>query len=287
MSITGDVATEVTATVSHLQQLGLAAEDNRGAAQVLSALLIAGKNPAAVARAAGLTLERRYAVVGLMMSAARHPHRPPERSFAPGAPSPAARVEAALATICGERAMPLIGIGGGTILIASDGTTEDDLPSNLIGHLSRAAGTEVTATVVYADVPDIPHATEVAHDLLDIAHRLEYGPGLYHFDDLAVEYQLTRQGTGRDILRARVQPLLQHPELIQTLHHYIESNAKRSAAADALRVHGNTVDYRLRRITTLTGFDPTRTLDLWQLQSALLVHTYDSADSRRGPHVRS
>ncbi|WP_280381795.1 helix-turn-helix domain-containing protein, partial [Nocardia wallacei] len=48
----------------------------------------------------------------------------------------------------------------------------------------------------------------------------------------------------------------------------------RQRTARLLHVHTNTVDYRLKRIGQLTGFDPTQASGLWYLRSALVARTY-------------
>jgi DNA-binding PucR family transcriptional regulator len=45
----------------------------------------------------------------------------------------------------------------------------------------------------------------------------------------------------------------------------------RRAAAHALHVHPNTVDYRLRRISELTGLSAHRTEDLSELHASLVA----------------
>ncbi|WP_280391453.1 PucR family transcriptional regulator, partial [Nocardia wallacei] len=132
----------------------------------------------------------------------------------------------------------------------------------------------VAATVVSATVPALPEATDLAHDLLDIVRRLGYAPRLYEFDDLALEYQITRPGPANEYLRSLLNPLLPHDDLLELLRRRVSDNFTRRATARAMHVHANTVDYRLRRIKELTGIDPTEPVGLWYLQSALIAHTY-------------
>ena len=65
-----------------------------------------------------------------------------------------------------------------------------------------------------------------------------------------------------------------HPELMETLEGYIATNLNRRVTARTLYVHTNTVDYRLKRITHLTGFDPTQATGLWSLRSALVARSW-------------
>jgi DNA-binding PucR family transcriptional regulator len=66
----------------------------------------------------------------------------------------------------------------------------------------------------------------------------------------------------------------EHPELLETMQVHIAHNLNRQRTARLLNVHINTVDYRLKRIGQLTGFDSTQASGLWHPRSALVAHTY-------------
>ncbi|WP_280369910.1 PucR family transcriptional regulator, partial [Nocardia wallacei] len=190
------------------------------------------------------------------------------------------RLQAQLATTTHTTPLHLLSTDGGTLLLPH--TEELDTLDELIAALSLAARVPVTATVVTTETDAIPRAADQAHQLLDMVTRLDLEPGLYRFDDLALEYQLTRPGPGLDFLRALLVPLDQHPELLETLRTHIAHNLNRQKTARLLHVHTNTVDYRLKRIGSLTGFDPTHAAGLWYLRSALVARSYagDRNESR-------
>jgi DNA-binding PucR family transcriptional regulator len=58
-------------------------------------------------------------------------------------------------------------------------------------------------------------------------------------------------------------------QLLDTLKAYMECNGNISEVAELLHVHKQSVRYRLRRITELTGFDVTKFQDAAQLYLAL------------------
>jgi DNA-binding PucR family transcriptional regulator len=58
-------------------------------------------------------------------------------------------------------------------------------------------------------------------------------------------------------------------QLLKTLNAYMECNGNISEVAELLHVHKQSVRYRLRRITELTGFDVTKFQDAAQLYLAL------------------
>ncbi|WP_189595134.1 PucR family transcriptional regulator [Nocardia cerradoensis] len=183
-----------------------------------------------------------------------------------------------LAARFGDAAFTMLGTSGGTILLPSD--ADEQFPDEVVSELSLAVGGAVPVAAVRSSAAAIPRATDLAHDLLDIVLRLGYAPGLYTLADLALEYQLTRPGPGHSSLTAPLEPIFAIPELIDTLRSHIAGNFNRQKTATALKIHRNTVDYRLRRIKDLTGFDPYDHSDLLRLQSALIVHAYHSSDQR-------
>ncbi len=63
----------------------------------------------------------------------------------------------------------------------------------------------------------------------------------------------------------------EHPELLDTLRTFVDCDGSMSAAAAALNIHRNTLQYRLKRIAELTGRDPRQLLELFQLVYDLLA----------------
>jgi DNA-binding PucR family transcriptional regulator len=60
-------------------------------------------------------------------------------------------------------------------------------------------------------------------------------------------------------------------ELTRTLAHYLEGGGALEACARALFVHPNTVRYRLRRVSEVTGYNPTDPRDALALRLALII----------------
>jgi DNA-binding PucR family transcriptional regulator len=59
--------------------------------------------------------------------------------------------------------------------------------------------------------------------------------------------------------------------LLETLSVYLEQAASLEAAARILFVHPNTVRYRLRRVTDITGLTPSQARSAFTLQIALVL----------------
>lgn len=74
-----------------------------------------------------------------------------------------------------------------------------------------------------------------------------------------------------------LEPPEEHPELIHTLAAMIRLGVHRKRSARRLCVHPNTIDYRMRRISALTGL-PVTHASHWRLFAAYTARTFVRAD---------
>ncbi|MFE7724121.1 PucR family transcriptional regulator [Nocardia rhizosphaerihabitans] len=267
----------ITAQVSlaYVRELRGVVSEHHTAVHTLTSALLGGHSTSTMARECGIAIAETYAVLALAIP----PHREeanPALDAKVVARRKLRRVQAELAKRCGDSALSLLSVDGGTVLIPADTFDRDGLAA-LVAQLSQAAQVGITAAMVETSTTGVPDAADQAHELLDMVQRLEVTSGLYRFDELALEYQLTRPGPGREFLGSLLDPLDQYPELLETLQRHIANNLNRQRTARVLHVHTNTVDYRLKRIGQLTGFDPTQPSGLWYLRSALVARSYRSA----------
>jgi len=155
-------------------------------------------------------------------------------------------------------------VQGGVVLLPPD----HDVPA-LITRLNTTTGAPITAAHAVAATPDLPHAHDQTRDVLDIVLRLNRPPGAYRLEDVLLEYQLSQRTPATAALAALLDPLSDNPDLLPTLELYLAENLNRRRTAARLHLHPNTVDYRLRRVTALTGLDPSRPADLQHIGAAL------------------
>ncbi|MFD4401595.1 PucR family transcriptional regulator [Nocardia sp. NPDC058499] len=271
-----DTITSEVALAYVSEYRGVVAEHHTAVHTLISALL-GGHSTATMARECGIEIAPSYQVLALGLP----PHPDESAPRVDGrivARRKLRRVQAELARSCGERALSLLSIDGGTVLLPAHMFPEDAL-DELIARLSQAAQVPVTATVVTAETADIPGATDRAHELLDIVSRITTGGGLHRFSDLALEFQITRPGPAREHLSAILDPLDEHPELLETLRQHIANNFNRQRTARLMHMHTNTLDYRLKRVRLLTGYDPAIPNGLWYLTSALVARSYQKRPS--------
>jgi len=272
-----EILDQMTTAISsaYVRELRAVVSEHHTAVHTLTSALLGGHSNSTMARECGIAVAESYAVLAVAI-APHHDESNPALDSQVVARRKLRRTQAELANRCGHTALSLLSVDGGTMLIPAD-TMDDEGLDVLVAGLAKAAHAGITATMVRTATAQIPDAAEQAHELLDMVQRLQAVPGLYRFDELALEYQLTRPGPGREYLGALLEPLDDHPELLETLRTHIANNLNRQRTARLLHVHTNTVDYRLKRIAQLTGFDPTQPSRLWYLRSALVARTYRTA----------
>ncbi|MGW5867513.1 PucR family transcriptional regulator [Streptomyces sp. NPDC055239] len=151
---------------------------------------------------------------------------------------------------------------------ATDRTRLERLAASLI----TVSGVPLTAGVAASTPAEVPQAVRLATELRDTATGTGRPPGVYPLTALLLDYQLTRASPARAHLAALLSPLTEGPDLPTTLRTYFASNLDRRETATRLHVHPNTVDYRLRRIATLTGLDLAAHTDLLTLRAALTAY---------------
>ncbi|MFE3544729.1 PucR family transcriptional regulator [Nocardia sp. NPDC059177] len=272
-SLAAEVLDIITSTMSldYIKELQTVIAEHRRPPPALTAALLGGHDTATITRESGVEVAPSYALL-----AVRLPQHDDERA-APNtrinARRTLRRVQLAIAAQCPPGTLSLLDVHGGIVLIPSFAEAGLDA---LLPRLSAAAETPLIATCAEATPPDIPHTVDHLRELLNLARQLRYPPGLYRFADLAVEYQLTRPSPARAQLGSLLDPLDPHPMLMETLRIHLGNKLNRRRSARQLNVHMNTVDYRLRKITELTGFDLSIPEGVWRAQSALVVRSADT-----------
>ncbi|GIH02007.1 transcriptional regulator [Rhizocola hellebori] len=238
---------------------------------LITALLAGGAldNPA---QYAGLPLPDQYAV--LVVSAAPHTDEADEAIAGPVAGRrKIRRIQSLFEQFTEEPVLSVLDANGGVVLIPSapGDTLEWGKLRTLVQQATATAGADVIAAGVIANPAGVPDAVKQAGEILALVRRLGYDPGLYRLTDVLLEYQLSRPSPARAELARLLDPLRANPDLLRTLQAYLRNGLSRTRTATELFVHPNTVDYRLRRITQLTGLNPALPQDLQHLRAAMLA----------------
>lgn len=156
--------------------------------------------------------------------------------------------------------------------------------------LARLAALFGPGPVVYGPEADslfsVVASSEPASAGLEAAHAWPAAPRPVHSEELWPE----RLMTGDLLARAAIVEQIHAPlaasttGLEETLSTYISVGHSLEATSRELYVHANTVRYRLRRITDLTGWDPLVPRDAFVLHCALVAgRLASSSAARSGP----
>ncbi|MCP2293855.1 PucR C-terminal helix-turn-helix domain-containing protein [Nocardia amikacinitolerans] len=274
-----DLLGVITSTISrgYVRELRATAPQHQTTTRTFAEALRAGRATAAAARQCGVELAEEYWIFAVGIPPCEESRLGLDHRVA--ARRRLYRIETEFAERSEGAALSILSVHGGTVMLPT--SFSDDRLDSLFDDVLNAAGTPITAVVVRSPASDIPARAEDAHNLLDMAQRLGVSGALHRFPDLALEYQLTRPGPGREFLAALLDPLDEHPELLATLYCYVAHSLDRRRTARALHVHPNTVDLRLKRTAQLTGLDAAPANGMWHLRSALIARSY-RADGRPG-----
>ncbi|MEV5956579.1 helix-turn-helix domain-containing protein [Streptomyces sp. NPDC051987] len=105
--------------------------------------------------------------------------------------------------------------------------------------------------------------------------------GAYTISDVLVEYAVTLNEEVRTDLAAMIRPLRAHKVLWETLTAFVDSDYSKNKTARSLFIHRSTLDYRLRRIECVTGWDPNSGRGAQTLTAAMIAEALDSPPQGR------
>jgi hypothetical protein len=238
---------------------------------------------AAVAQEAGVRIAPRY--VALRLTIGPHPEDAADGAGAAAAKVTARRrlrrLQAALDRYAREPALSALEPLGGTVLLpARDDAVWRDLRA-FVTQAGRDLGADLTAAAALTAAAGVPDALRQVGEIAALVRRSGRPPGLYLLTDVLLEYQLSRPGDAHPHLAALLDPLAGKSDLLHTLEEYLRSGLSRRRTAALLHVHPNTVDYRIRRVASLTGLNPTRPTDLQHLTAALVAREVLNPNPRR------
>jgi hypothetical protein len=177
-----------------------------------------------------------------------------------------------------ETGSPLLGVltpTGGVVLVPTESSPADIDAADWVGMrqiitaMAAAGEVRVIAGAVAAAPASIRDRMQLPNEILEIVADQRRPTGLYRIDDVAIDYQLRQPGPARDHLSGLLRSLDDNPRLLETLTAYLHTGLNRRQTALGLNIHPNTVDYRIHKITDLTGLDPSLATDHLLLVAAL------------------
>lgn len=143
----------------------------------------------------------------------------------------------------------------------------------IVGSLKNIHITAVTTAVGTPSnsAQDLLSSVQETLQILEIGRKLHGPNAVYRSDQLGVLPLLLATTTEqkRDHASGLLNELKDDQELLETVEAFLQSNLNLTQAADELKVHRNTVIYRLEKINDLIGKDPRKFTDAVELYLAL------------------
>ncbi|MDO8731867.1 MAG: helix-turn-helix domain-containing protein [Actinomycetota bacterium] len=123
-----------------------------------------------------------------------------------------------------------------------------------------------------AGLDQVPDAARITMQSLKLAHAWLQAPRPVSTHELLPERALAGDLDAQDELVDRIYAVLSaEPNLLQTLACFLEESPSLEGTARQLFIHPNTVRYRLRRVTELTGLSAQDPRDAYSLRIALTL----------------
>lgn len=165
----------------------------------------------------------------------------------------------------------LCAVQGDRIVVVLGGVADPDSAASRIAE-HFGAGAIVTGPVV-DDLLSANRSARAAVAGLRAAVAWSEAPRPVSSDDLLPERALAGDGHARrQLVTAVFAPLVEAGSgLLETLAAYVDSSGSIEATSRRLFIHPNTVRYRLRRITEVTGLSPSDARDAYTLRLALTL----------------
>ncbi|HET6152668.1 MAG TPA: helix-turn-helix domain-containing protein, partial [Marmoricola sp.] len=169
----------------------------------------------------------------------------------------------------------LSAVQGERLVVVLGGVGESGRPAEELTEVF-ADGPVVIGPVV-ASLSDAKLSADSAHAGLRVAHGWPEAPRPVHADDLLPERALGGDIPARRALVEQVYAPLAAAggAVLETVESYLAHGSSIEAAGRTLFVHANTVRYRLKRATEVTGLSPTHPRDSYTLRLALTLGRLD------------
>ncbi|WP_240644164.1 PucR family transcriptional regulator [Antribacter gilvus] len=174
----------------------------------------------------------------------------------------------------------LVGIHGDRLVLVLGG--EGDLAAAATALLPRFGPGPVVIGSAVPSLTDAARSARAALAGLAAAPAWPQAPRPVQADDLLPERVLTGDVTARRTLVAQAFRPLEEAggAVLETLSAYLGTGRSLEAAARRLYVHPNTVRYRLRKVSEITGWDPLDARESFVLQVALALGQLGTSGER-------
>jgi hypothetical protein len=158
---------------------------------------------------------------------------------------------------------------GDLVLLIPD--LDDSRTTRITGHLTRWLNGSGWLAVAKRGRGELADGFGEASDVVRLVAAGRRPSGMYSINDVLVEYAVIRNEQVAENLVAVIKPLRAHAVLWDTLTALIDADYNRNKAAKNLFIHRSTLDYRLQRIASVTGCDPTSGRGVQLLTAAVIA----------------
>jgi carbohydrate diacid regulator len=159
--------------------------------------------------------------------------------------------------------------------------------SALLDQIYRAVRSPVTMGIgrYYPGIEGLSRSYQDARAALSLGRR-SLGPNRVHCLDaigIAAFVGVADTRTKLELATHLLSPLDHEDELLRTLQVFFARDCSITETANFLNVHRNTLNYRLDKVTSLTGLNPHRFDDAVQIRLALLLRRLESEPAGYAP----
>jgi PucR C-terminal helix-turn-helix domain len=126
----------------------------------------------------------------------------------------------------------------------------------LVRRLAAVIGRACAAGATEGDIGALGQAAGQARQISTVARPSTSPERLYRLADVFVELAAARLPDIEEWLLGIAERLSAGPDLLLTLDHYYRHDMSRVRAAQSLKIHPRTLDYRLARVRELVDLDP-------------------------------
>ncbi|MBO2453269.1 helix-turn-helix domain-containing protein [Actinomadura barringtoniae] len=266
--------TVIAVTEAYQAEQSAILAEKREAYQEVARALLTGETAHAIAARNGIALAPAFLVLNLHV-AGTPPHG---ETLGAGVPisqiierRTLRQVRARLEGFTDVPPLTLLDARGGHVLLPLSAAERMPELGRLLASIGPGAEQIIAGAARTEGTADVPRAADQAVRIARIAQSTGRPPGVYELDDVLLDYHLSGQADSGRALAALLDPLDEHPELVETLHAFLDHDLDRRRTAQALAVHPNTVDNRLSRAAGLLGVDLQTTRGLMLCATALTL----------------
>lgn len=146
---------------------------------------------------------------------------------------------------------------------------------SIVSQIKNHTISEVTVGIgsFHTEIAGLRDSYREALLALELGQRMWGANRVFHINSLGIPGLIAESSPEKktDFADRLLGPLLPHKELVRTMEEFFKYNLNLTNTADALKIHRNTLIYRLDKITSIINLDPRFFQEAVQIYLALLI----------------